>query len=139
MFLLGVPLLMFPFAIYNILVFLMPGFSWNDEIWHFRMMSGGEWGLSPGDVMIAGSVVILLIEMLKAARMSRRTVVDHLLSMVLFVGMLVEFLMVKQVVSTTFFLLLVISFVDVAGGFAVGIRAAERDVTVNEVEHLHTA
>ena len=139
MFLLGVPLLMFPFAIYNIFVFLMPGFGWNNEIWHFRMMSGGEWGITPGDMMIAGSIVILLIEMLKAARMSRRTIVDHLLSMILFVGMLVEFLLVKAVVSTTFFLLLVISFVDVTGGFAVSVRATQRDVIVDEVENVHTA
>jgi hypothetical protein len=136
MFALGVPLLIFPFAIYNILVFLMPGFSWNGEFWHFRMTSGGEWGITAGDLMIAGSIVILLIEVLKAARMSRRTIIDHLLSMMLFVGMLVEFLMVRQVASTTFFLLLVISFVDVAGGFAVSIRAAQRDISVDAAEHL---
>ena len=138
MFLLGVPLLIFPFAIYNILVFLMPGFAWNGELVHFRMMSGGEWGITPGDVMIAVSIVILLIEMLKAARMSRRTIIDHLLSMILFIGMLIEFLLVKQVASTTFFLLLVISFVDVSGGMAVSVRAAQRDVNVNEVESIHT-
>src|SRR3977135_600205 len=131
MFLLGVPLLIFPFAIYNILVFLMPGFAWNGELAHFRMMSGGEWGITPGDIMIAGSIVILLIEMLKAARLSRRSVVDHLLSMILFVGMMVEFLMVKEVASTTFFLLLVISFVDVAGGFAVSVRASQRDISIS--------
>jgi hypothetical protein len=138
MFVLGVPLLIFPFAIYNILVFLMPTFAWTGELWHFRMMSGGEWGITPDDIMIAGSIVILLIEMLKAARMSRRTIVDHLLSMILFVGMLVEFLMVKQVASTTFFLLLVISFVDVAGGFAVGRRAAQRDISFQGVENAHS-
>src|ERR1700760_3153963 len=57
-------------------------------------------GISAGDLMIAGAIVILLIEMLKSARMSRRTIIDHLLSMILFVGMLVEFLLVKQVAST---------------------------------------
>jgi hypothetical protein len=137
MFALGVPLLIFPFAIYNILVFLMPGFSWSNELWHFRMMSGGEWGITPGDLMIAGAIVILLIEMLKAAQMSRRTIIDHLLSMILFVGMLIEFLMVRQVASTTFFLLLVISFVDVGGGFAVSVRAAQRDISVSGVENAH--
>jgi hypothetical protein len=139
MFALGVPLLIFPFAIYNILVFLMPSFAWNNELWHFRMMSEGEWGITAGDLMIAGSIVILLIEMVKSARLSRRSFVDHLLSMILFVGMLVEFLMVKQVASTTFFLLLVISFVDVAGGFAVSLRAAQRDVSVEGVENVHSS
>ena len=135
MFLLGVPLLIFPFAIYNILVFLLRDFSWNSEIKRFPIMSGGELAISSGDAIVAASILILLIEILKAARMSRRNIIDHLLSLVLFVGMLVEFLMVKEVASTTFFLLLVISFVDVAGGFAVSNRRAQRDVTVSETVH----
>jgi hypothetical protein len=131
----GVPLLVFPFAIYNLIVFLMPGFSWNSEIWHVYMISGGEWGITPSDAIVAASVLILLIDMLKwARRAGQRTIVDLVLSMVLFVAMLIEFMTVKAVVSSTFFLLLVISFVDVAGGFAISIRAAvaRRDVLLDE-------
>ncbi len=131
----GMPLLLFPFALYNILVFLMPGFSWNNEMWRVYMISGGEWGITPGDVIVAASVLILLIDMVRSARRAgRRTSADHVLSMILFVGMLIEFLTVKTVVSSTFFLLLVISFVDVAGGFVVSIRAAvaRRDILLDE-------
>jgi hypothetical protein len=128
----GLPLLLVPFALYNILVFLVPGFSWNHEIWHVHMMSGGDWGVTLGDAVIAGSIVILLIEMLRAARRaSRRTIMDHVLSMILFVAMLVEFMTVKGIASSTFFLLLVISFVDVAAGFAVSIRSAPRDILLD--------
>ena len=70
--------------------------------------------------------------------MTRRTIVDHILSMVLFVGMVAEFLLVQQAATSTFFLLLVISFVDVAGGFAISMRAAQRDMMVNEVENVHS-
>src|ERR1700693_864644 len=136
MFMLGVPLLIFAFAIYNIVAFLLPGLSWNEALLRFRMMSGGEWSLSAGDLMVAGSIFILLIELLKSARIARRTIIDHILSMVLFVGMLVEFLMVPQAASATFFLLLIISFVDVAGGFAISIRAAQRDVSFTGVENV---
>jgi hypothetical protein len=131
----SVPLLIFPFALYNIVVFFMPGFSWNNEIWHVYMISGGEWTITPGDAIVAASVLILLIDMLRSARHSgRRTILDHVLSMILFAGMLIEFMAIKAVVSSTFFLLLVISFVDVAGGFAVSIRAAvaRRDVLMSE-------
>jgi hypothetical protein len=129
----GLPLLLVPFALYNILVFLVPGFSWNREIWHVHMMSGGDWAVTLGDAVIAGSVVILLIEMLRAARRaSRRTIVDHVLSMILFVAMLVEFMTVKGIASSTFFLLLVISFVDVAAGFSVSIRTARRDILLDD-------
>jgi hypothetical protein len=134
MFSAGLPLLLVPFSLYNTLVFLSPRFAWNHEIVHVHMMSGGDWVLTPGDAIIAGSVVILLIEMLRAARRaSRRTILDHVLSMILFVAMLVEFLTVKGVASSTFFLLLVISFVDVAAGFAVSIRSAPRDVLLDNL------
>ncbi len=138
MFLVGVPLLIVPFALYNILAFLISGFDWSAEWLRLRMTSGGEWGLTPGDLLIVGSIGILLIEMLKASRLTRRTVVDHILSMILFVGMGAEFLLVKQAATSTFFLMLVISFVDVAGGFAISMRASQRDVMVNEVENVHS-
>jgi hypothetical protein len=138
MFLLGVPLLIFPFAIYNIVEFLLSGFSWSMEILRFPLASGGEFAVTAGDLMIAGSILILLVEMLKAARLSRRSIIDHLLSMVLFVGMLIEFLLVKQAASSTFFLLLVISFVDVMGGFAISIRASQRDISFSGSDNLHS-
>jgi hypothetical protein len=140
MFPVGLPLLIVPFALYNILVFLVPGvsanagISWNKEIWQIHMMSGGDWMLTLGDAVVAGSVVILLIEMMRAAlRASRRTIMSNVLSMVLFAGMLVEFMTVQKVASSTFFLLLVISFVDVAAGFVVSIRSARRDLLLDEV------
>jgi hypothetical protein len=132
MFLAGLPLLLVPFALYNLLMFLVPDFSWQREIWHVHMRSGGDWVLTLADAIVAGSVVILLIEMLRAARRaSRRTIMDHVLSMILFVAMLVEFMTVKVVASSTFFLLLVVSFVDVAAGFAVSIRSAPRDILLD--------
>ncbi len=56
---------------------------------------------------------MLFGEIMKSTRIGIRTVIDHALSLILFLGMLVEFLLVKQTASATFFLLLVISFVDV--------------------------
>jgi hypothetical protein len=127
----GLPLLLIPFALYNILVYLTPAFAWDHEIWHVHMMSGGEWNVTPAVAIVAGSVIILLVEILRAARRTgRRTILDYVLSMILFVAMLVEFMTLKGVASATFFLLLVISFVDVAAGFAVSIRTAPREVLV---------
>jgi hypothetical protein len=137
MFLLGVPLLIFSFAIYNIVAFLMHGFSWSMEVAQFRLASGGMIVITPSDLIIGGSILILLIEMVKAARLSRRSVVDHILSMVLFVLMLIEFLLVPEAGTATFLLLLVISFVDVTGGFAVSIRAAQRDISFSGADSAH--
>ena len=92
----------------------------------------------PGDLIVGGSILILLIEMVKAARLSRRSIIDHILSMVLFVAMLIEFLLVPQAGTATFLLLLVISFVDVTGGFAVSIRAAQRDISFSGADSAHS-
>jgi hypothetical protein len=48
--------------------------------------------------------------------------------------MIVEFILVKQAATATFFLLLVVSFIDVLGGFAITLRSAQRDRTVEGVE-----
>ena len=52
-----------------------------------------------------------------------RSVMDHMLAMALFIGMLVEFLLVKQAGTSTFFLLMIIALVDVLAGFIIGMRS----------------
>jgi hypothetical protein len=134
--LIGFPLLLIPFAIYNIIAFLMPGVSWTGALASVHMMSGGDWSMSVGDMLITLAILLLFGEMMKSTRIGVRTVVDHGLSLVLFLGMLVEFLLVKQAATATFFLLLVISFIDVLGGFAVTLRSAQRDLNVEGIEHV---
>jgi hypothetical protein len=137
MFLIGFPLLLIPFAIYNIVVFLMPGVTWAGVITTVHMVSGAAWTMSAGDLLIALGILLLFGEVLKSTRIGIRTVVDHALSLVLFLGMLVEFLLVPQASTSTFFLLLVLSFIDVLGGFAVTLRTAQRDLTVEGIDHVH--
>jgi hypothetical protein len=130
MFILGFPLLLVSFAIYNIIAFLMPGLSWTGAAFTVHMVSGAEWTVSSSDLLITLAILLLFGEVMKSTRIGIRTVVDHALSLILFLGMLVEFLLVKQAATGTFFLLLVISFIDVLGGFAVTLRSAQRDLTV---------
>ncbi|HEY5166922.1 MAG TPA: hypothetical protein VII80_03850 [Pseudolabrys sp.] len=134
--LIGFPLLLIPFAIYNIIAFLMPGVSWTGAFTTVHMVSGGDWSMSAGDILITLAILLLFGEMMKSTRIGIRTVVDHALSLVLFLGIMAEFLLVQQAATATFFLLLVISFVDVLGGFAVTLRSAQRDLTVEGIEHV---
>jgi hypothetical protein len=136
MYMLGFPLLLVPFAIYNIVAFLMPGVSWSGVLTTVPMASGADWTMSAGDMLVVLSVLLLFGELMKSTRIGVRSVVDHGLSLLLFLAMLVEFILVKQASTSTFFLLLVISFVDVLGGFAVTLRTAQRDLTVEGAEHL---
>jgi hypothetical protein len=136
MFMLGFPLLLIPFAIYNIIAFLMPGVAWSSVVSAVHMMSGVDWTMTTGDVLVALAILLLCGEVMKSSRVSRRTIIDHALSLILFLGMMIEFILVKQAATATFFLLLVVGFIDVLGGFAVTLRSAQRDLTVEGVERV---
>jgi membrane-anchored protein YejM (alkaline phosphatase superfamily) len=65
MFMLGFPLLLIPFAIYNIIAFLMPGVTWTGVISTVHMVSGADWTMSAGDMLIALAILLLCGEILK--------------------------------------------------------------------------
>jgi hypothetical protein len=134
MVLLGVPLLIIPFAIYNIIAFLLPGLDWAQPLAQVKMMSQAIWTLTLGDLVVAIAVFILFLEVVKSIQAARRSIVDHLLSLLLFLAMLAEFLLVKEAATATFFLLLVTAFVDVIGGFAFSIKALRRKVAFEGVD-----
>jgi hypothetical protein len=132
-FLIGIPLLIIPFAIYNIIALLMPGVRWTDQIAGISMMSGATWTITPEDALITLAILLLFVEIFKASRVSSsRSLIDHMLSMLLFIAMLIEFLLVAVAATSTFFLLMMITFVDVIGGFAITARTARRDVAIEE-------
>src|SRR6266850_1137706 len=64
----GFPLLLIPLAIYNIIVFLMPGVSFADTIVKLALMSGAEWPVTLSDVLLALGMLLLLSEVIKGAR-----------------------------------------------------------------------
>lgn len=130
MFVLGFPLLLVPFAIYNIVAFLLPGVGWTTEITAVQMVSGQPWVLNAEDVLLAFAILLLAVEIMKSTRIGIRTIVDHVLSLALFIAMLVEFLLVPKAGTSTFFLLLTISLVDVLDGFIVSMRTSLRQVEI---------
>jgi hypothetical protein len=135
MYLLGFPLLLIPFAIYHILAFLL-GMTMHEVAGRIPMLSGATFELTVGDLLVGLGILLLYVEILKSTRLSSRAITDHLLSLALFVAMLVEFLLVERVVTSTFFLLLMLSLVDVIGGFSVTIRTAQRDLAVEGMDRL---
>jgi hypothetical protein len=130
MFVLGFPLLLVPFAIYNMIAFLTPGVSWTATVTTVHMMSGQDWVLTWEDILIAFAIFLLWIEIIKSTRIGMRSVMDHILAMVLFVAMLIEFLLVQRAGTSTFFLLTIIALVDVLAGFIVSMRSSTRQIEV---------
>jgi hypothetical protein len=131
-FLIGIPLLIIPFAIYNMIAFLTP-MEWRTSLATIPMMSGARWDITAQDALLTFAILLLFVEIFKASRSSAsRGIVDHMLSMLLFIVMLIEFLLIAQAATSTFFLLMMISLVDAIGGFAIAARAARRDVAIEE-------
>ena len=127
--LLGFPLLLIPLAVYNIMTFLIP-VDWNTVIYTVKIISEGEWKITFSDALVALAIVMLFVETVKATRTSSRSIIDHMLSTLVFVGALVEFLLVKQAATSPFALLVLICLVDVIGGYTVSIRTARRDYSI---------
>ena len=132
MYVLGFPLLLIPFAIYNIVafIFFLPPDVWVAQAAAVPMISGQTWRLTWEDILLAIAILLLWVEIIKSTQIGARTIIDHVLSMLLFIVMLVEFLLVKSAGTSTFFLLMVISLVDVLAGFIIGIRGSQRQVEV---------
>ena len=132
MFLIGIPLLIIPVAIYHMLVLLMPDVKLNDPVVTLNMVSGAALSISLSDILIMIALVCLFFEIFKATRAGNRSIIDHMLSMVLFVVILIEFILWKPFGTSTFAIFLAISLVDVVGGFTISIRTARRDFSVEQ-------
>jgi hypothetical protein len=131
MYMIGFPLLVITFAIYNMIAFLMPSLTWTASVMTIHLISGQDWTVTPEDIILAFAILLLGVEVVKAARMGVRGLMDHILSMILFIVMLVEFLLVQRAGTSTFFILMVITLVDVMAGFIITARTAQRDIQID--------
>ncbi len=118
----GFPLLLIPLAIYNIVAFLMPGVSFTAAVTTVHLLSGTEWPMTFGDLLLVLGLLLLLFEVIKAARPGTKFLTDHLLSLLVFGGALAEFLLLSPFGTSTFFLLTALTAVD----FLVGALSALR-------------
>jgi hypothetical protein len=97
-------------------------------------MSGASWSVTTEDILLTLGVLLLPLEIFKATKVGVRSVVDHVLSMALFIVMLIEFLLVREAGTSTFFILMMISVVDVLGGFIITLRTAQRDMMIEKID-----
>jgi hypothetical protein len=118
----GFPLLLIPLAIYNILVFLMPGVSLADPLFRVTLVSGSDWPVTLSDILLALGVLLLLLEVIKGARPGAKYLTDHLLSFVIFGGAAAEFLLWPKFASSTYFLLTLLALADFVSGIALRAR-----------------
>ncbi|MBX4869087.1 MULTISPECIES: hypothetical protein [Rhizobium] len=130
----AMPLMIIPFILYNLAMLGLMGdggvAALQQDIIVLSMLSGATWRMALGDLFIVIALVVLFFEILKATRTGSGNLVNHILSMLIFIAFLVEFLLVQGAATQVFFILMTIALVDVIGGFAVSIRSAGRDVSI---------
>lgn len=132
----ALPLLALPVLAYNLAALtLAGGFSsveanirMAEPLFNIAMSSTAQWPVTLGDILIAAGLIVLFIELLKSTTSRRTAIVNHALSMLLFVACLVEFLLAPAFATSTFFLLTLMVLLDVLAGFIVTIVTARRDV-----------
>jgi hypothetical protein len=136
----ALPLLALPVVLYNILaVTLGGGFHAADAaerlgapLFTIRTASHVGWAVSLGDLLLVVALLVLFVELLKSATSHQAAIVNHSLSMVLFIVCLVEFLLFPAFATSTFFLLMLMVLLDVLAGFIVTIVASRREVDVHD-------
>ncbi|MGH6809476.1 MAG: hypothetical protein ACREEJ_21925, partial [Ensifer adhaerens] len=76
----AIPLLILPFAIYNLAMLGLFGGTagLGAGVMSLSMLSGATWAMSFGDLLIVMALLLLFVEILKATRTGTRALMDHL-------------------------------------------------------------
>lgn len=147
------PLLVIPVALYNLLALGFGGPAeytnelgqmvrsdsapilslLNGTFLELPMISGVKWELTKGDAIILLAIVFLFLEILKSTSTGTSTIMNHAVSMLLFIICLVEFLLLPNFATSNFFILMSMTLLDVLAGVVVTIVSARRDFGVGDV------
>ena len=130
------PLLALPVLLYNLTAatLLEGGFGALDArerlaeaVVSVAMGSGAQWILSLGDVLVMAALVVMFIDFLKSSAGRGAAIVNHGLSVLLFVVCLMEFLLLEAFATSSFFLITLMVLLDVLAGFILSMVAAHRE------------
>lgn len=124
-----IPTLIIAVGLYNALAFLMPG-SLIAPLLTLPLLSGQALAVNAGELIVCLAVLLLFVEIVKATRTGGATAIDHALSLLLFVGCLIEFLAVPQTGTAVFMIITLMTLLDVIAGFTISLSTARRDLMV---------
>jgi hypothetical protein len=139
MYLIAFPLLLIPLVLYHMVAFLLE-LPLETALFAVPVLSGTSVAVNIGEALVMLAVLLLYVEFLKFSRLAARSVVDHLLSLMLFAAMMFEFVSLPQAATATFLILIVLGFVDLVGGLSIS-RAAQtrRELALEQPDPLSAA
>jgi hypothetical protein len=133
MYLIAFPLLLIPFALYNMIAFLL-NMPFTDTLFSIPLIEGRRLPVTTGDLLLAIAMFFIYVEAIKLMRV-RKGVMDHVLSFLVFAGMVAELVLVPRVTTPTLMLLSVLGFVDVIMGLSAPRRPKRQEVVVEDDDH----
>ena len=130
------PLILVPVLIYNLIAFGGTAFQgamkvrdqFDGVAMRIEMASQVVWVVHWGDVLLLLALIMLFVELLKSTSTGTSAIFNHALSMLVFIVCLIEFLLHPAFATSTFFLIMIMSLLDVLAGVIVTIVSARRDV-----------
>lgn len=134
----AVPLLVVPLIVYNVLAFggrLMSSVEGVQSrlvsaAFRVPMPSDTVWAVSWGDLFIVLALLLLFVEILRSTSSGKSAIINHAISMIVFIACVVEFLLFDVFATSAFFLLTLMTLLDVVAGFVISIVTARRDFAV---------
>ena len=126
-----IPLLLLLLIAYNVVVFIT-GPDLATQLFSLYMVSGAVWTFTVSDLFLVVGLVLLFIEIVRATGTAQSSIINHGLSMLVFVLCLIEFIIVPEAATSTFFFITALALLDVVAGFSVTITTARRDFAVGE-------
>ena len=127
----SIPLLVFVVAAYTALALVVP--IWLDSVlFVLPLLSGAVLPFRGGDLLLVMGLLLLCVEIYRATSSSSAAILNHVLSLLVFIIALIDFIVMPQLGNTTFFLILLMTLIDVIAGFTVTIPAARRNVSCDE-------
>ena len=99
----------------------------TSQLMSIPMPGGAHWVIAWGDVFILLSLILLFFELIRSTHTDKVAIINHSLSLILFIVCLVEFLLMPGFATSTFFLISTMTLLDVLAGFIVTIVSARKD------------
>jgi len=99
----------------------------NSKLFSMDLPSG-NWVITTADLILIFALLMLFMEMIKAAGSGTSSLINHGLSMATFLVSMLLFLLTPLFGTSTFFLITLMSLVNVIAGFTITAIAARRDL-----------
>ncbi len=129
-----------PLFLYLLVAYLITFFIQGNEaittlsssIYQVTLFSGAVFSLTWNGVFLTLGILCLFIEIIKSTRTNNASIIDHMLSALVFIAFLVVFIIKPAAATEAFFVVMLMSLIDVIAGFSITITSARKDFGMNQ-------